>query len=73
MYDVAHIFLRWLVYKFCVSDMWKQIFVRVKSWCDVIKILLLSLKVSFDSSVFWLLIKFVSNSMYIFLYIFLKS
>ena len=22
----AHIFLRWLVYKFCVSDMWKQIF-----------------------------------------------
>ena len=68
MYDVAHIFLRWLVYK-CGS----RFFVRVKSWCDVIKILLLSLKVSFDSFVFWLLIKFVSNSMYIFLYIFLKS
>ena len=75
MYDVAHIFLRWLVYKFCVSDMayGSRFFVRVKSWCDVIKILLLSLKVSFDSFVFWLLIKFASNSMYIFLYIFLKS
>ena len=74
MYDVAHIFLRWLVYKFCVSDTCgSRFFVRVKFWCDVIKILLLSLKVSFDSFVFWLLIKFVSNSMYIFLYIFLKS
>ena len=73
MYDVAHIFLRWLVYKFCVSDMWKQIFCasQILVWCD--QILLLSLKVSFDSFVFWLLIKFVSNSMYIFLYIFLKS
>ena len=56
MYDVAHIFLRWLVYKFCVSDMWKQIFCasQILVWCDI-KILLLSLKVSFDSFVFWLL------------------
>ena len=35
MYDVAHIFLRWLVYKFCVSDMWKQIFCasQILVWC----------------------------------------
>ena len=44
MYDVAHVFLRWLVYKFCVSDMWKQIFCASQILCDVIKILLLSLK-----------------------------
>ena len=56
----------------CTNFVWatcgSRFFVRVKSWCDVIKILLhvLSLKVSFDSFVFWLLIKFVSNSMYIF-------
>ena len=48
MYDVAHIFLRWLVYKFCVSDMWKQIFL-CESNLGVIEILLLSLKVSVDS------------------------
>ena len=48
MYDVAHIFLRWLVYKFCVSDMWKQIFCasQILVWS---KFLLLSLKVSVDS------------------------
>ena len=47
MYDVAHIFLRWLVYKFCGERHVEADFlVRVKSWCDVIKILLLSLKVS---------------------------
>ena len=38
MYNVrvAHIFLRWLVYKFCVSDMWKQIFCasQILVWCD---------------------------------------
>ena len=34
MYDVAHIFLRWLVYKFCVSDMWKQIFCASQILCD---------------------------------------
>ena len=36
MYDVAHIFLRWLVYKFCVSDMWKHIFCasQILVWCD---------------------------------------
>ena len=34
--DVAHIFLHWLVYKFCVSDMWKQIFCasQILVWCD---------------------------------------
>ena len=37
-----------------------RFYVRVNSWCDVINILLLSLKVSFDSFVFSLLIKFVS-------------
>ena len=72
MYDVAHIFLCWLVYKFCVSDMWKQIFCasQVLVWCDQNFATLPEGKFSF---VFWLLIKFVSNSMYIFLYIFLKS
>ena len=49
MYDVAHIFLSWLVYKFCVSDMWKQIFCARSNSLGVIEILLLSLKVSLDS------------------------
>ena len=35
MYDVAHIFLRWLVYKFvCERHVEADFFVRVKSWCD---------------------------------------